>query len=191
MSKEKSKRKLAAILAADAQNFSRLMGVDETATVRLLKSHFQAMSELVGKFHGRVVDASGDSLLAEFASVVDAVQCSLEIQQTLQLRNGELPEDRRLSFRIGINLGDVIEEEGKLYGDGVNVAARIEQLAEGGGICISGAAYDQVRNKIPVGYEDQGDLTVKNIPDPIRVYRVLPGVTGTRVGKPSQAGNGI
>ncbi len=187
MSKQKSKRKLAAILAADAQNFSRLMGGDETATVRLLKSHFQVMFEIVGKYNGRLVDASGDSLLAEFASVVDAVQCGLEIQQTLQLRNGELPEDRRMHFRIGINLGDVIEEEGKLYGDGVNVAARIEQLTEGGGICISGAAYDQVRNKIPVGYEDQGELTVKNIPDPIRVYRILPGVTGTRVGKPNRA----
>jgi len=187
MSKQKSKRKLTAILAADAQDYSRLMGVDETATVRLLKSHFQVMFEIVGKYHGRVVDASGDSLLAEFPSVVDAVQCGLDIQQTLQLQNGELPEDRRMHFRIGINLGDVIEEEGKLYGDGVNVAARIEQLAEGGGIYISGTAYDQVKNKIPVGYEYQGEVSVKNIPDPIRVYRILPGATGTRVGKPSRA----
>ena len=186
MPNRKSKRKLVAILAADAQDYSRLMGVDETATVRLLKSHFQVMFEIVGKYHGRVVDASGDSLLAEFPSVVDAVQCGLEIQQTLQLRNGELPEDRRMHFRIGINLGDVIEEEGKLYGDGVNVAARIEQLATGGGICISGTVYDQVRNKIPAGYENQGELTVKNIPDPVRVYRVLPDATGTRVWKPGR-----
>jgi adenylate cyclase len=187
MSKQKSKRKLVAILAADAKNYSRLMGADEAGTVRLLKSHFQAMSELVGKFHGRVVDIAGDNLLAEFASVVDAVQCALEIQQTLKARNEEMPEDRRLSFRIGINLGDVIEEEGKLYGDGVNVAARIEQLTEGGGICISGTAYDQVKNKIPVGYEYQGEVSVKNIPDPIRAYRILPDVTGTSVRKPGKA----
>ena len=183
MSKQKSKRKL----AADAQGYSRLMGEDEAGTVRLLKSHFEAMSELAGKFNGRVVSVAGDNLLAEFASVVDAVQCALEIQQTLKARNEELPEDRRLSFRIGINLGDVIEEEGSLYGDGVNVAARIERLTEGGGICISGTAYDQVKNKIPVGYEYQGELTVKNIPDPIRAYRILPDVTGTRVGKPRRA----
>jgi len=187
MSKQKTKRKLAAILAADAKDYSRLMGEDEAGTVRLLKSHFQAISELVGKFQGRVVDTSGDSLIAEFGSVVDAVQCALEIQQALKTRNGELPEDRRMLFRIGINLGDVIEEDGKLYGDGVNVAARIEQLAEGGGICTSGTAYDQVKNKIPVGYEYQGEESVKNIPDPIRVYRILPGVTGTRVGKPRRA----
>jgi len=188
MSKLNSKRKLVAILAADAKDYSRLMGEDEAGTVRLLKSHFQAIFELVGKFHGRMVDIAGDNLLAEFASVVDAVQCALEIQQTLEARNGELPEDRRLSFRIGINLGDVIEEEGKLYGDGVNVAARIEQLADGGGICTSGTAYDQIKNKIPVGYEYQGEISVKNIPDAIRVYRVLPGVTGTRVGKPRRGG---
>jgi adenylate cyclase len=187
MSKQKLKRKLVAILAADAKNYSRLVGEDEAGTVRLLKSHLQAMGELVGKFNGRVVDIAGDNLLAEFASVMDAVQCALEIQQSLKARNEELPEIRRLSFRIGINLGDVIEEEGKLYGDGVNIAARIEQLAEGGGICISGAAYDQVRNKIPVGYEDQGEVSVKNVPDPIRVYRVLPDVTGTSVRKPRPA----
>jgi len=187
MLNRKSKRKLVAILTADAQNYSRLMGEDEPGTVRLLKSHFQAMGEIVGKFHGRVVDIAGDNLLAEFASVVDALQCALEIQQVLKSRNEELPEDRRLGFRIGINLGDVIEEEGKLYGDGVNVAARIERLAEGGEITISGTAYDQVKNKIPVGYEYQGEVSVKNIPSPIRVYRILPDVTGTSVRKPGQA----
>jgi adenylate cyclase len=187
MSKQKVKRRLVAILVADAQEYSRLMGVDEAGTVRLLKSRFQDMFELVERFHGRVVDASGDSILAAFASVVDAVQCGLEIQQTIKSRNEELPEDRRMLFRIGINLGDVIEEEGSLYGDGVNVAARIEQLAKGGGICISGTVYDQIRYKIPVGYEDQGEVSVKNIPNPIRTYRILPDVTVTRVWKPRRA----
>jgi len=163
------------------------MAEDEQGTVRLLRSHFQAMSELVGRYHGRVVDSSGDSLLAEFASVVDSVQCALEIQQALRSRNGEVPEERRLIFRIGINLGDVIEEEGKLYGDGVNVAARIENLAKGEEINLSGSAYDQVRNKIEAGYEFRGEVRVKNIPDPVRVYRVLPGATGTRVSKPRRA----
>jgi len=187
MSKDQGKRKLVAILVADAQNYSRLMGEDEAGTVRLLKSHLQGMFELVGKFDGRVVDSAGDCLLAEFASVVDAVHCALEIQQGLQSRNGDLPEGRKMEFRIGINLGDVIGEEGKLYGDGVNIAARVEQLSEGGGICISGTAYDQVKNKIPVGYEYQGEVSVKNIPEPIRVYRILPGVMGTSIRKPGQA----
>ena len=187
MSRGQGKRKLVAILVADAQNYSRLMGEDEAGTVQLLKSHLQTMFELVGKFHGRVVDSAGDCLLAEFASVVDAVQCALEIQKTLKAWNEELTEDRRMIFRIGINLGDVIGEEGKLYGDGVNIAARVEKLSEGGGICISGTAYDQVKNKIPVGYEYQGEVSVKNIPEPIRVYRILPDVTGTSVRKPSQA----
>jgi adenylate cyclase len=187
MPNRKSKRKLAAILVADAQNYSRLVSEDEAATILLLKSRFQIMSGAVEKHHGRVVDSSGDSLLAEFGSVVDAVQCALEIQQEFKARNGELPEDRRMEFRIGINVGDVIEEEGHLYGDGVNIAARIEHLAEGGGICISGSAYDQVKNKIPVGYEFQGGASVKNIPEPVRVYRILPDVTGTSVRKPGKA----
>jgi adenylate cyclase len=186
MPENKGKRKLVAILAADAQNYSRLMSEDEEATLRLLKSSFHVIAEVVEKHRGRVVDCSGDSLLAEFASVVDSVQGALEIQRTLTARNGETEKDRRMAFRIGINVGDVIEEVGRLYGDGVNIAARVEQLAEGGEVYISGAAYDQVKSKVLVGYEYQGEVSVKNIPDPIRVYRILSDVTGTSVRKPGR-----
>lgn len=181
MPKDEYKRKLAAILSADAQGYSRLMGEDENGTVQAIKSHLQSMSTLIESYRGRVVDSSGDNLLAEFPSVVDAVQCAAEIQETVKSRNVGLPETRRMVFRIGINLGDVIEEDGRIYGDGVSIAARLEHLADGGEICISGTVYEQVRNKLPFGYEDQGELSVKNIPVPIRVYKVLPEATEPRV----------
>jgi adenylate cyclase len=131
------------------------------------------MTGLIEHHHGRVVDSTGDNLMAEFASVVDAVECSVEIQKGLKTRNAELPENRRMEFRIGINLGDVIEQEGRIYGDGVNIAARLESLSEAGGICISGNAFDQVKNKLNLGYKYLGEQTVKNILEPVRVYRVL------------------
>jgi adenylate cyclase len=161
------------------------MGRDEARTLTTLKAHFQVMRSFIGKFKGRVVAVHGDSLLAEFASVVDAVQCAVEIQDTLKARNEELPEESRMLFRIGINLGDVIEEEGNLYGDGVNVATRLEGLAEGGGICVSRSVHDHVKNKLSVGYQSLGAHSVKNIADPVRVYRVLPepGASGETVGK--------
>ena len=161
------------------------MGQDEARTLTTLKAHFMVMHSLIGKFRGRVVAVHGDSLLAEFASVVDAVQCAVEIQNELKAKNNELPEESRMLFRIGINLGDVIEEEGNIYGDGVNVASRMESLAEGGGICISQSVHDHVKNKLSVGYQSLGAHSVKNIAEPVRVYRVLPGpdASGKTVGK--------
>jgi len=166
------KRKLTAILSADVKGYSRLMGEDEVSTVRTLEDYRETMSALIEQHRGRVVDSPGDNLMAEFASVVDAVQCAGEIQEALKAKNAELPENRRMRFRIGINLGDVIEEGDRIYGDGVNIAARIEGLAEPGGICISGSAYEQIENKLPLGYEYLGEHFVKNIAKPIRVYRV-------------------
>jgi len=177
------KRKLAAILSADVQGYSRLMDNDEEATVRALTTYRNAITDLTQQFRGRVVDCPGDNILAEFTSVVDAVNCAVEIQRELAERNAVLPYKRKMEFRIGVNLGDVIEEEGRIYGDGVNIAARVETMAEAGGICISGRAYDQVANKLGLEYENLGEHQVKNISRPIRVYRVLshPGAAAHRV----------
>ncbi len=165
-------RKLTAIFSADVKGYSRLMGDDEIATVRTLTAYREVMTALIHTHHGRVVDSPGDNLLAEFASVVDAVQCATEIQQAFVVRNAELPTHRQMAFRIGINVGDVLTEDGRLYGDGVNIAARVEGLADVGGICISEAAYTQVKNKLTLAYEDIGEQQVKNIAEPVRVYRV-------------------
>jgi len=166
-------RKLTAILSADVKGYSRLMGADDEATVRTLTAHRAVMAALIQQHRGRVVDSPGDNLLAEFASVVDAVQCAVEIQRELKARNAALLPERRMEFRIGVNLGDVLVEGERIYGDGVNIAARLESLAEAGGICISGVVYDQVKNKLPLQYEDLGEQTVKNIADPVRVWRVV------------------
>jgi adenylate cyclase len=175
MAEERAKRKLSAILSADVKGYSRLMGEDELATIEILKNYREIMITLIDKFQGRVVDTPGDNLLAEFGSVVDALECSVEIQKELKQKNEQLPETRRMEFRIGINLGDVVEDGERIYGDGVNIAARVESLAEGGGICISGTAFDQVGKKLALGYEYLGEQTVKNIEKPVRVYRVLMG----------------
>jgi len=172
MTNESFKRKLTAILSADVEGYSRLMGEDEDATIRTLTTYRELMSTLIQKHRGRVVDSPGDNLLAEFLSVVDAVRCAVEIQEELRVRNAELPENRRMEFRIGINLGDVVQEGERIYGDGVNITARVEGLAEGGGICISGTAYDQVENKLRLEYEYLGEQKVKNITRPVRLYRV-------------------
>ncbi len=173
MPTEYVQRKLAAIFSADVKGYSRLMGDDEVATIHTLTSFREVMASSIQRHDGRVVDSPGDNILAEFASVVKAVQCAVEIQQELRTRNVELPEHRKMHFRIGINLGDVIIEGERIYGDGVNIAARLESLAEGGGICISGTVYDQIENKLPQGYDYLGEKTVKNIKRPVRVYRVL------------------
>jgi len=184
MATEDFKRKLTAILSADVKGYSRLMGEDEAATVRTITAYREVMTTLIQQHRGRVLDSPGDNLLAEFASVVDAVQCAVSVQKEFQARNAELPEDRRMEFRIGINLGDVIEEGDRIYGDGVNIAARLEALADPGGICISRTAFDHIESKLPLGYEFLGDQTVKNIAKPVGAYRVLmePRVTvaGTR-----------
>jgi adenylate cyclase len=175
METEGYKRKLTAILSADVEGYSRLMGEDEDATIRTLTAYRELMATLIQKHRGRVVDSPGDNLLAEFGSVVDAVRCAVEIQEELRVRNAELPENRRMHFRIGINLGDVVQEEERIYGDGINIAARVEGLAEGGGICISGTVYDSIKNKLSLTYESLGEHTVKNITEPVRVYRMRVG----------------
>ena len=172
MTEERVKRKLSAIFSADVEGYSRLMGDDEASTVRTLESYRKLMSGLIDQYRGRVVDSPGDNLLAEFGSVVDAVQCAVEIQEVLTVKNEELPENRKMQFRIGVNLGDVIEEGDRIYGDGVNIAARIEGLAEAGGICISGSAHEQIKTKLVFGYEYIGEHSVKNIAEPLKVYRI-------------------
>jgi len=182
---ENFKRKLTAILSADAAGYSRLMAKDETATVKTLASYREIMASLIKQHRGRVVDSPGDNLLAEFSSVVDAVQCAVAVQSELQTRNAELVENRRMEFRIGINLGDVIDEEDRIYGDGVNVAARLEALADPGGVCVSKTAFDQIETKLPLGYEYLGEQSVKNIPKPVGAYRVLmkPDAVGKVIGE--------
>src|SRR5262245_61371092 len=165
-------RKLAAILSADVKGYSRLMGEDEEATIRTLTAYRELITVLVQRHRGRVVDSPGDNLLAEFASVVDAVQGAVAIQQALQNKNAQLPAPRRMEFRIGINVGDIVVEGERIYGDGDNIAARLASLAEGGGICISGTVLEQVKNKLVLRYEDLGEQTVKNIAAPVRVWRI-------------------
>ena len=185
MNEEHAKRKLTAILSADVKGYSRLMEDDEEATVRTINAYREVMVEHITRQNGRVVDAKGDNVLAEFSSVVDAVRCAVEIQKELGKRNDELPQNRRMEFRIGINLGDVIEEKETIYGDGVNIAARLEALADGGGVCISGTAFDQIGKKLPIGYEYLGEQTVKNIEKPVRAYKVLmqPEYAGKVIGE--------
>ncbi len=172
MTTERVRRKLSAILSADVKGYSRLMGEDEVATVRTLKEYRQIMTLLIRQYRGRVVDSPGDNVLAEFSSVVDAVECAMEVQRALQTKNAELPQNRKMEFRIGINLGDVIKEGKSIYGDGVNIAARVEDLALPGGICISGSVYDHVESKVSLRFEYLGEQTVRNIKKPVRVYRV-------------------
>ncbi len=173
MTSEPYVRKLTAILSADVKGYSLLMANDDHATVRILTAYRAVMTRIIRAFRGRVVDSPGDNLLAEFPSVLDGVGCAVQIQSELKLRNRALPEKRRMKFRIGINLGDVIQEGERIYGDGVNIAARIEGLAEPEGICISGPAYDQVGNKVGLEYEYLGEHKVKNIIKPVRVYKIL------------------
>ena len=184
MAEEGFKRKLTAIFSADAVEYSRLMAEDEGATVKTIATYREVMSSLIKQHRGRVVDSPGDNVLAEFSSVVDAVQCAVAVQNEFETRNAELPENRRMEFRIGINLGDVIQEEERIYGDGVNVAARLEALADPGGICVSKTAFDQIETKLPLGYEYLGEQSVKNIPKPVGAYRVLMQPRVTIAGKP-------
>ena len=172
MNTEVFERKLSAILSADVAGYSRLMGQDDDATVRTLTGHREMMSALIKKHRGRVVDSPGDNLLAEFGSARQSVECAAEIQRELAKRNAELPEQRRLVYRIGLNVGDVIKDGDRIYGNGVNIAARIESLAEPGGICISGLVFTQVKSKLKFDYEFIGKKTLKNISEPIPVYRV-------------------
>ena len=173
MKSESVQRKLTAILSADVKGYSRLMGQDEAATVKSIRACREIMASAIESGHGRVVDSPGDNVLAEFASAVDALHCAVAIQDSLKKKNEELPDDRKMIFRIGINIGDVIVEGGEIYGDGVNIAARLEGLADPGGICISGTLYDQVKRKVHYRYDFMGQQEVKNISEAVRAYRVL------------------
>jgi adenylate cyclase len=165
-------RKLAVILAADVAGYSRLMAADEEGTLAALNARRGVIDELIGRHHGRIFTTAGDSVMAEFASAVEAVRCAAAIQEEIERRNADLPEPRRMRFRVGVNLGDVMVGGANLFGDGVNVAARLEGVAEPGGICISGAVYDQVRNKVDLGFADLGEQSLKNIGYPVRVFGV-------------------
>ena len=170
-------RKLVAILAADVEGYSRLMSVDEEVTLATLSAHRTIIDALIAQHGGRICGTAGDSVLAEFASVFGAVQCAVEIQRDLAQANRSLVEPRRMWFRIGINVGDVMVKDGDIFGDGVNIAARLEGLAEPGGICLSRGVRDHIRRKLPYGFEDLGEQRVKNIAQPIRVFRLLPDAT--------------
>jgi len=168
-------RKLAAIFAADVAGYSRLMGQDEAGTLRTLAAHREIMDRLIGEHRGRIANTAGDSVLAEFPSVVDAVQCAVEVQKALAEANEGVPEDRQMSFRIGVHVGDVMVRGGDLFGEGVNIAARLQSISEPGALCLSGAAYDYVKQLVPLAFRDLGPQAVKNIGQPVRAY-------GTRVG---------
>jgi adenylate cyclase len=186
MAEARVQRRLAAILAADVAGYSRLMGADEEGTLAGLKELRRELADPKIKEHrGRIVKTTGDGLLVEFASVVDAVRCAVEVQQEMAERNVGVPEEQRIQFRIGINLGDIIKDGRDIYGDGVNVAARLEALAEPGGICVNRVVRDQVRDKLDFAFEDAGEQRVKNIARPLRVYHVRPGqVAGEEMNAP-------
>ncbi|HEY0834673.1 MAG TPA: adenylate/guanylate cyclase domain-containing protein, partial [Azospirillum sp.] len=174
MNEERVERRLTTILAADVAGYSRLMGMDEEGTLAALKAHRRELIDLkIAEHRGRVVKTTGDGLLVEFPSVVDAVRCAVEMQRGMALRNETVPADRRLEFRVGVNVGDVIiDVDGDIYGDGVNVAARLEGLAEPGGIVVSRSVRDYVRDKLSFDFEDMGERRVKNIARPVEVHRV-------------------
>src|SRR6476620_5089597 len=174
MSQEaQTSRRLAAIMAADMVGYSRLMGADEEGTLGALKSHRRELIDpLITQHQGRIVKTTGDGMLIEFASVVDAVRCAVVLQQGMEDRNANVPEGQRIRFRIGIKLGDIIIDEGDIFGDGVNVAARLEALAEPGEICVSASVREQIGEKLPIGFADRGEHPVKNITRPVHVYRI-------------------
>lgn len=188
MTEQKIRRRLAAILAADIAGYSRLMGQDEVATVRGLKGHQVVVLPLVDEFGGRIIDTAGDGIMAEFPSAIGAVECATEIQKVMAARNRDEPEDRRMQFRVGINLGDVIHDETRIYGDGINVAARLENIAEPGGVCISEDVYRQVRDKMTLSCRDLGEQVLKNISRPVRVY-ALTDTDVSRVPEPGTSAN--
>ena len=176
MAEEHVERRLSAILVADIAGYSALMGADEARTVRDLKGHQAVVLPMVGEFGGRIIDTAGDGILAEFPSVVNAVKCAVAIQSSIAERNAANEPERRMQFRIGVNIGDVISDEARIYGDGVNIAARLEGIAEPGGICISDDAFRHVRDKLDVYFQDAGEQQLKNIARPVRVYQLRPGM---------------
>src|SRR6188768_3304740 len=178
------KRKIAAIFAADIAGYSRLVAEDEEETLRRLASYRQVTDDFIAKGGGRIFNTAGDAVLAEFASAVEAVRCAIDIQESLRTRNLAYPDSRQMSYRIGLGIGDVVEREGDLLGDGVNIAARLEGLAEVGGICISRAVYEQVTGKLSARFIDIGARKVKNIPEPVHAYLVVTWDDGHTFAKP-------
>lgn len=175
MTEERIARRLTTIFAADVVGFSRLSAADEEGTLRTLRTYRTLVDKLIARHDGRIFGTAGDSVIAEFPSAVEAVRCAMSVQEELRVRNSELPENRQMLFRIGINVGDVLVEGDNLFGDGVNIAARIESLAQPGGISISGSTFEQVNRKLSVHFEDTGRQAVKNIDEPIATFRVLTG----------------
>jgi adenylate cyclase len=180
---EKTKRRLTTVMCADVQGYARLMQLDEAGTLATLRRHRAAMAALIERHDGRIVNTWGDAVIAEFASVVEAVQCAVEIQQELSNQDAELPDTQRMRFRIGINLGDVMVDGSDIYGDGVNIAARLQELAEPGGILVSGPVYEQVHDKLSIGFESLGRQPVKNVAAPVLSYRVT--MVGASAGRPA------
>src|SRR5207248_1444658 len=171
---DRVERRLSAVLAADVAGYSRLTGLDEEGTHAHLQDHLRALVDpKIAQHRGRLVKNTGDGLLAEFSSVVDAVRCALDVQRGMAERNADVPQERRIEFRIGINVGDIMIDRGDIFGDGVNVAARLEGFAEPGGICVSGRVQEDVRGKLDIPFEDAGEQQLKNIAQPVHVYRVL------------------
>jgi len=181
----KVSRRLVAVFAADVEGYSRLMGADEVGTLKGLTERRAILDKLIGDHGGRIANTAGDSVLAEFGSAVDAVQCAVDAQAALAEANSSLSPDRRISFRIGVHIGDVLIRAGDLFGDGVNIAARLQSIAEPGSVCISGATYDQVRKALPMTFVDLGVRQVKNIQEPIRAYQVG-ALTETREAAPAR-----
>jgi len=192
MTEDSVKRKLRAILSADVKGYSRMMGEDEVGTYQTLTANLESIHSIISEHNGRVFSSPGDAVMAEFSSVVDAVQCAVKLQENIEAANAELPEDRKMQFRIGVNLGDVIYDGEQVYGDGVNIAARIETLAEPGGVSISRTVYNHAHKKLKFGYEYQGEHQVKNIKDPVRVYKVLmdPKDSGKLLGEKKKPSKG-
>ncbi len=181
MSADGINRKLTTILQADVVGYSQLMATDEEAAMTTLRAYRAFVDSQISKHGGRIFSTAGDAVLAEFGSAVEAVRCAISIQEDLRVRNSELPEERQMWFRIGINVGDVMIEKDDLFGDGVNVAARLEGLAEKGGICISGSTFDQVKNKLSIAFKDIGPQNVKNIPYPVPAFQLVPGKVAIKV----------
>ena len=186
MTEKATQRKLTAILSADVKGYSKLMGDDDESTVNTITTYRKIIAGLIQKHQGRVVDTTGDNILAEFSSALNAVNSAVEIQSQLKTENDKLPDNRRMLFRIGINLGDILHKDNRIYGDGVNVAARIESLADPGGICISRGVFDQIKKRVRHGFEYLGEHKVKNISEPVRIYRILlsPKYEGKIIGEP-------
>ena len=186
MAEERMERRLSAILAADIAGYSALMGADEARTVRDLKAHQAVVLPMVGEFAGRIIDTAGDGILADFPSVVNAVECAVAIQSKMAERNAAIEPERRMQFRVGINIGDVVHDEARIYGDGINVAARLEGLAEAGGICISSKVYEEISGRIDLACRDIGEQQLKNIARPVRAYQVrLDGIAPTAAPAPA------